>query len=106
MIRLLFTLILAASIMLSAQVSAEAIEKEQIVTKELAIMLRGGGEAYEAGSNGFGYGYGYNYGDLYGDEVQDGRRLWGISWSNLFCTFSSVETCTHITSHHVLYDAF
>jgi hypothetical protein len=96
-------LILAAAVLLSAQVSAEAIEKEQIA-KEFAIMLRGGGEAYEfLGSNGFGYGYGYDYGDEYSDELQHDRRLWGISWSNLFCTFLSVETCTqtHITSHHI-----
>jgi hypothetical protein len=113
-------LMLAAPLLLSAQVSAEAIEKEQLA-KEFGIMLRGGGgggeASYEFGSNGqFGYGYGYNNdGDEYSDGLQDGRRLWGISWSNLFCTFSSVERCTHIishhtsdhtTSHHVLYDAF
>jgi hypothetical protein len=100
MIRPLSMLLLAAPLLLSAQVSAaETIEKEEIMaqTQEFPIMLRGGGEAYEFGSNGFGYRYSYgdgdeyDYSDEYGDELQQGRRLWGISWSNLFCTFSSSQ---------------
>jgi hypothetical protein len=96
MIRPLFMLLLAASLLVSAQVSAaETVENEEIMARapEFAIMLRGGGEAYEFGSNEFGYGYNYgdeyDYGDEYGDELQHSRRLWGIgiSWSNLFCTF-------------------
>jgi hypothetical protein len=100
-------LLLTAPLLLSAQVSAtDTIENEQIMAQthqEFGIMLRGGGEAYEFGSNGFGYGY--NYGDEYGDgdELQQGRRLWGISWSNLFCTFI-IKCCneTRIHEHHVL----
>jgi hypothetical protein len=86
MIRSLTMLVLAAPLLLSAQVSAESIEKEE-VAQEFAFMLRGGGQAYEFDSNGYGYGYAYEYGDEYGDEMQHGRRLWGISWTNLLCTF-------------------
>jgi hypothetical protein len=101
-------LMLAAPLLLSAQVSAEAIEKEQLAKESFGIMLRGGEASYEFGLKGeFGYGYGYNNnGDEYSDELQQGRRLWGISWSNLFCRYSTVERCTHIVSHYVLYDAF
>ena len=93
MIRLLpmLRVILAVLLLLSAQVSAaETIENEEIMTRapEFAIMLRGGGEAYEFGSNGIGYGSDYSY--EYSDELQHSRRLWGISWSSLFCTFKMV----------------
>lgn len=94
-------LLLAAPLLLSAQVSAETTEKEEMA-KEFAIMLRGGGEAYEFGSNGFGYGYGHAYDYENGDNTQHGRRLWGISWSNLFCTFKrSVEKRWSAYLNHV-----
>jgi hypothetical protein len=86
-------LLLAAPLLLSAQVSAETVEKEEMA-QEFGMMLRGGGEAYEFGSNGYGYGYGYEN----GAETQHGRKLvW--SWGNLFCTFK----CWNAYSHHVLY---
>jgi hypothetical protein len=92
MIRPLTMLLLVAPLLLSAQVSAESIEKEEMA-QEFAMMLRGGGEAYEFGSNGYGYEY--------GDEMQHGRRLawdWSCSWGNLLCTFQ----CWNAYSHHVL----
>jgi hypothetical protein len=32
---------------------------------------------------------GTDYSDEYGDELQQGRRLWGISWSNLCIVLAS-----------------
>jgi hypothetical protein len=93
MIRPWTMLLLVAPLLLSAQqVSAETIEKEEMA-QELAIMLRGRGQAHEFGptSNEFGYGYGYEYGL---DEMQHGRKLsgWGSwSWGNLLCTFNSCK---------------
>jgi hypothetical protein len=99
MIRPLTMLILAAPLLLSTQVSAETIEKEEM-TQEFVMMLRGGGggEAYEFGSNGYGYGY--------SDEMQHSRRLawdWSMSWGNLLCTFKRWNA---YSPHHVLLYVF
>jgi hypothetical protein len=120
MIRPLTFLLLAAPLLLSAAVSTETVEKEELaqefatmlrgggegsvsaetarkeeMAQEFAMILRGSGEAYEFGTDGFGYGYGSDY----GGEMQDGRRLGAWSWSNLLCTFN----CCSASSHRVLY---
>jgi hypothetical protein len=93
--------------------AAETIEKEITAqTQEFPIMLRGGRRS-SVWFNRFGYGDSHGTvmstitGDEYGDELQQGRRLWGISWSNLCIVLAaSVETKRGTTSVlTVLYDA-